>query len=108
MPPARSTIPDLVQFVDSQRRLELSFLTVPSAELGTPFNEEIERLQRLVDIAEGEGARVALKTEVGCLSEDPDTVKNLCDKRDWSRIDLDPSHFWVGPHRNKNYDKLMK
>ena len=83
-------------------------LTVPSAELGTPFNEEIERLQRLVTIAEGEGARVALKTEVGCLSEDPDTVKNLCDNVTGLGLTLDPSHFWVGPHRNKNYDKLMK
>ncbi len=83
-------------------------LTVPSAELGTPFNEEIERLQKLVSIAETEGARVALKTQVGCLSEDPDTVKNLCDNVPGLGLTLDPSHFWVGPHRHKNLDKLMK
>jgi sugar phosphate isomerase/epimerase len=83
-------------------------LTVPSAELGTPFNEEIERLQKLVTIAELEGSRVALKTQVGCLSEDPDTVKNLCDNVPGLGLTLDPSHYWVGPHRNKNLDKLMK
>jgi sugar phosphate isomerase/epimerase len=83
-------------------------LTVPSAELGTPFNEEIERLQRLVSIAETEGARVALRTQIGCLSEDPDTVMNLCDNVPGLGLTMDPSHYWVGPHRNKNLDKLMK
>ena len=32
-------------------------LTVPSAELGTPFNEEVEHLRRLVAIAKLEGVR---------------------------------------------------
>ena len=36
-------------------------LTVPSAELGTPFNEEVEHLRRLVDIATLHGVRVGLK-----------------------------------------------
>ena len=39
-------------------------LTVPSAELGTPFNEEVERLQKLVDCAESEGVRVAMKSQI--------------------------------------------
>ena len=30
---------------------KVSCITVPSGELGTPFNEEVERLRRLVDIA---------------------------------------------------------
>ena len=32
---------------------------VPASELGTPFNEEIERLRKLVEIASLEGAVVA-------------------------------------------------
>jgi hypothetical protein len=49
-------------------------LTVPSAELGTPFNEEVEHLRRLVDIADRHGVRVGIKSQVGRMSADPDTV----------------------------------
>jgi sugar phosphate isomerase/epimerase len=83
-------------------------LTVPSAELGTPFNQEVEHLQRLVDIAEREGVRVGMLSQIGRLSEDPDTVKVLCDNVHGLGLTLDPSHYLVGPHRNKNLDKLMK
>lgn len=82
-------------------------LTVPSAELGTPFNEEVEHLQRLVDIAEGEGVRVAMKTQVGCLSEDPDTVKVLCDNVKGLGLTFDPSHHLCSPHAHKSVDKIM-
>ena len=40
-------------------------LVVPCSELGTPFNEEIERLRKLVEIASLEGAVVAMKTTIG-------------------------------------------
>lgn len=82
-------------------------LTVPSAELGTPFNEEVERLQKLVDIAEGQGVRVGMKSHIGCLSEDPDTVKVLCDNVRGLGLTFDPSHYYCGPHRNKSTEKIM-
>ena len=82
-------------------------LTVPSGELGTPFNEEVERLQELVRIAEGEGVRVGMKSQIGRLSEDPDTVKVLCDNVRGLGLTLDPSHYYCGPHRNKNTEKIM-
>lgn len=83
-------------------------LTVPSGELGTPFNEEVERLQRLVDIAEGEGVRVAMKSQIGRLSEDPDTVKVLCDNVKGLGLTLDPSHYLCGPCSSKSLDKIME
>jgi sugar phosphate isomerase/epimerase len=83
-------------------------LTVPSAELGTPFNEEVERLQELVRIAEGQGVRVGMKSQIGRLSEDPDTVKVLCDNVRGLGLTLDPSHYYCGPYRNKNLDKIMQ
>lgn len=83
-------------------------LTVPSSELGTPFNEEVERLQRLVDCAETEGVRVAMKSQIGRLSEDPDTVKVLCDNVKGLGLTLDPSHYQCGPHSHKEYDKIME
>ncbi len=82
-------------------------LTVPSGELGTPFNEEVERLQKLVDLAEGEGVRVAMKSQIGRLSEDPDTVKVLCDNVIGLGLTLDPSHYHCGPHAGKSLDKIM-
>ncbi|TWU62431.1 MULTISPECIES: sugar phosphate isomerase/epimerase family protein [Crateriforma] len=83
-------------------------LTVPSAELGTPFNEEVEHLQRLVSIAETEGVRVAVRSQLGCLSEDPDTLMVLCNNVDGLGITLDPSVYIAGPAKGKSLDKILK
>lgn len=83
-------------------------LTVPSAELGTPFNEEVEHLQRLVDIAETEGTRVGVRSQLGRLSEDPDTLMVLCDNVHGLGITLDPSVYIMGPAHAKSLDRIMK
>jgi sugar phosphate isomerase/epimerase len=83
-------------------------LTVPSAELGTPFNEEVEHLRRLVDIATLHGVRVGLKSQVGRLSEDPDTVMVMCDNVKGLGLTLDPSAYIFGPYQGRSIDKLMK
>lgn len=83
-------------------------LIVPSSELGTPFNEEVERLRRLVDLAVHEGARVGMKTQIGCLTEDPDTAVVLCDNVKGLGVTLDPSHFLCGRHAHRSLEKLMK
>jgi sugar phosphate isomerase/epimerase len=82
-------------------------ITVPSAPQGTPFNEEIEHLKKLVEIAEIHGARVAMRSQIGRLSEDPDTVKNICDYVPGVGLALDPSQYHCSNLRNKNYDRLM-
>jgi len=79
-------------------------LTVPSAELGTPFNQEVEHLQRIVNLAEADGVRVA----IGRLSEDPDTVIVLCDNVKGLGVTLDPSHYLCHPSGPKNCDRLLK
>lgn len=83
-------------------------LTMPAAELGTPFNAEIERLQRLVAIASREGVLVGIKTETGRITQDPDTAVVLCDNVKGLGITLDPSHYIYGPHAGGNYDQLMR
>ncbi len=83
-------------------------LTIPSSEHGTPFNEEVERLQRLVEIADGEGVRVAVRSQLGCLSEDPDTMMVLCNNVDGLGITLDPSVYICGSSKGKNLDKILK
>ena len=82
-------------------------LVVPSAELGTPFNEEIERLRELVKIAAREGCLVALKTQIGCMTEDPDTAVVLCDNVKGLGLALDPSHYIAGPRQGRDFTKVM-
>ena len=83
-------------------------ITVPSGEHGTPFNEEVERLGRLVKIGEGEGVRVCVKTSLGCLSDDPDTLMVLCNNTDGLGVTMDPSVFIAGPSAGKSLDKILK
>lgn len=83
-------------------------LSVPSAELGTPFNAEVERLRDLVKIASAEGCLVAVKTEVGRVTQDPDTAVVLCDNVKGLGITLDPSHYVCGPHGGASYEQIMK
>lgn len=83
-------------------------ITVPSAERGTPFNEEVEHLQKLVKIGEDEGIRVSVKSQLGCLSEDPDTLMVLCNNVDGLGITLDPSVYITGSAKGKNLDHILK
>jgi sugar phosphate isomerase/epimerase len=83
-------------------------ITVPSAELGTPFNQEVEHLERLVALAAREGVRVAIKSQLGRLSEDPDTVSVLCDNVPGLGLSLDPSHYLCNPNGSKKYERILK
>ena len=83
-------------------------ITVPAAELGTPFNAEIERLQSLVSIASLEGVLVGVKTETGRVTQDPDTTVVMCDNVKGLGVTIDPSHFIFGPHQGGSFDQLMK
>lgn len=93
---------------DLAKATKVVTLTIPSGEHGTPFNQEVEHLQRLVQIGDSRGVRIGIQSQIGCLSEDPDTIKNLCDYVPGIGLTLDPSHYLCGNLRNKNYEKLMK
>jgi sugar phosphate isomerase/epimerase len=90
------------------KAIKVVTLVVPCSELGTPFNEEIERLRKLVEIASLEGVVLGLKTQIGCMSQDPDTAVVICDNVKGLRLTLDPSHYITGPHQGGHIDKLMK
>ncbi len=83
-------------------------LTMPSGELGIPFNEEVERLRQLVAIAKLDGARVSIRTQTGRLAEDPDTLTVLCDNVDGLGVTLDPSYFIYQAERDRDYEKILK
>ena len=85
------------------KAIKVVTITVRSAELGTPFNAEVERLRTLVALASREGVRVGLLTEVGRMTENPDTAVVMCDSVKGLGITLDPSHYIYGPHGGVNY-----
>jgi sugar phosphate isomerase/epimerase len=90
------------------RATKVASLTVPSAEIGTPFNEEVEHLRKLVGIATMESAVVSIRSQIGRLSEDPDTVVVLCDNVKGLGVTLDPSHYICEPNSGRPYEKLLK
>ena len=83
-------------------------IVVRAAELGTPFNEEVERLRDMVGIASLEGIVVGMKTEAGRMSEDPSTITTLCENVKGLGLTLDPSHFVCGPLQGGDYDSILK
>lgn len=90
------------------KALKVVTITVRASELGTPFNAEVERLRKLVAISSIDGVRVGMLTEIGRMSEDPDTAVVLCDAVKGLGITLDPSHYTCGPRAGANYDQLMR
>ena len=90
------------------KTIKIVTLTVRSAELGTPFNAEVERLRNLAALAAREGVRVGMLTEAGRMTENPDTAVVLCDHVKGLGITLDPSHYICGPLRGGNYEQVMK
>jgi sugar phosphate isomerase/epimerase len=90
------------------KAIKVVTLVMPCSELGTPFNEEIERLRKLVEIAALESAAVALKTQIGRMTQDPDTAVVLCDNVKGLRLTLDPSHYITGPHQGGSIEKVMR
>ena len=90
------------------KAVKVHSITVPSAELGTPFNEEVEHLRKLVAVAGMEGIRVSIKNQTGRISQDPDTLKLLCNHVEGLGITLDPSHFVYGPHGGADYEPLLQ
>ncbi|MDA7980267.1 MAG: TIM barrel protein [Pirellulales bacterium] len=82
-------------------------LSVRASELGTPFNEEIERLREFVRLASVEGVLVSIKTETDRMTEDPETALALCQNTPGLGITLDPSHYICGPCSGRDYSKLL-
>jgi sugar phosphate isomerase/epimerase len=83
-------------------------VTVRAAELGTPFNAEVERLREMAAIATIEGVRIGILTEAGHMTQDPDTAVVLCDSVKGLGITLDPSHYIHGPHGGASFEQVMK
>lgn len=86
------------------KALRVSQLIVPSSPLGTPFNQELDRLRALVNQASPDGIRVAVKTQAGHLTGDAFTAVELCQAVDKLGLAFDPSYFLS----SKNAQNVME
>lgn len=89
------------------KALKVVTIVVPSSPLGTPFNEEIEKLKKMVALAALEGSVVALKTQLDCMTQDLETAAVFCNHVKGLGLALDPSCYTTGPHKGKAIDKLL-
>ena len=48
-----------------------------------------------------------MKTQIGCMTEDPDTAVVLCDNVKGLGLALDPSHYIAGPRQGRDFSKVM-
>ena len=62
----------------------------------------------MVRIATFEGVVVGLLNEADRITQDPATVKVLCDNVKGLGVTLDPSHFICGPHKGGDYDQILE
>jgi len=81
-------------------------ITVKAAVVDVRLDDEIKRLQHLVDLAAADGIQLAVSTITGTLTEDPETALILCQRVRGLALTLDPSHYIAGPHADKNHDAL--
>lgn len=83
-------------------------ISIPSSELGTPFNAEVERLRAFVSIASMEGVLVGVQTKLGQITHDPDTTIVMCEHVHGLGVTLDPSHYIYDQQKTLNFEPLIK
>lgn len=88
------------------KMLRITQITLPAGQLGTPFNEEIDRLRQRLAAANMSGMRLSLKTQNGHLTEDPQTAVELCQAVPGLGLTLDVSHFMCGRYAAQNHDAV--
>lgn len=83
-------------------------ISIKPGKLGTPFNAEVERLQKLVKTGVHDGVHVAVMTESDSLTENPETLGSLCKSIPGLTVCLDPSHYIFGCPKPLDYDCLAE
>jgi len=87
--------------------LTVAVLTIPAAPLGTPFEEEVQRLTGLAEIATREGLVLTVETHSQTLTADPATAVALCKVVPGLGLTLDPSHYIHGPNQGASIDEVF-
>ncbi len=90
------------------KMLKVTQITLPAAPIGTPFNEEIDRLRSRLAAANSSGIRLSLKTKTGFLTEDPQTAVELCQAVPGLGVTYDPSYFICSRFANQSHDQIFQ
>ncbi len=88
------------------RAIMVPLLTMSAAPLGTPLDTEVQRLTRLLRLAEKDGLILTLSTVTGTLTEDPDMAVTLCQRVPGLGLTLDPSHYIAGPRQGQDFSEV--
>jgi sugar phosphate isomerase/epimerase len=86
--------------------LTVAVLTIPAAPLGTPIEQEVDRLHELSEIAQVEGLVLTVATHSRTLTADPATAVALCEAVSGLGLTLDPSHYIHGPHQGGSFEEV--
>ena len=86
---------------------KIAVVSVHAAVPGTPFNEEIKRLQNLVKIGTYHGVVIGVATEAGRIVEAPGTIGSLCKHVEGLGVTLDPSHYIYNFPKPIEYDSIL-
>lgn len=89
------------------RLITVPLVTLPASDLGTGLDAEVKRLSGLLPLAEKEGILLAVTTQMGTLTENPDYAVQLCERVPGLSLTLDPSHYLAGPHQGQNFDQVL-
>lgn len=89
------------------RLSSVAIITIAAAPVGTPLEEEVARLTRLVRLATEESVVLTVETRIGTLTEDPDVAVTLCKRVEGLGLTLDPSHYIAGPHQGRPFDQVL-
>jgi sugar phosphate isomerase/epimerase len=89
------------------RLAHVTTITLPAAPSGTPLDTEVQRLKKLLRLAESEGIVLTVETRIGTLTEFPGVAVDLCTRVPGLGLTLDPSHYIAGPHQGQNYDRVF-
>jgi sugar phosphate isomerase/epimerase len=87
------------------KMMKITQVTIPAGQIGTPFNEEIDRLRKRLAATNAAGMRLSLKTKSGHLTEDPQTAIELCQAVPGLGLTLDLSYYLCGKYAGKPYDQ---
>lgn len=93
--------------IKAAKALKITQITVPAAEIGTPFNAEIDRLQELTRLASADGARLAIRNATGALTADPHTAVELCQAVSGLGLALDPTHVLQDESPERSMDLMI-
>jgi len=89
------------------KSLKIVVVTVRSSAPGNPYNDEIDRLRKLVEIGMNHGVVVGLLTEAGRIADTTETIASICKTVAGLEITLDPSHFITGNPKSKDYEGIL-